>query len=97
MNLRNYTNLQAQDLPGGREINGVNLAPLGVSSGMLGLPGDYTPPSRFVRAVAFTQSLVPFADADSGIPEVARIFYNFDIPPRLGVRRGCVAKIKDID
>ena len=26
---------------------------------MLGLPGDFTPPSRFVRAVAFSQSVLP--------------------------------------
>ena len=31
----------------------MNFAPLGGGSGMIGLPGDFTPPSRFVRAVAF--------------------------------------------
>jgi len=54
---------------------------------MHGLPGDITPPSRFVRAVACTQTLLPFPDADSGIPEVARILHNFDIPIGL-VREG---------
>ncbi len=87
LNLRNYANLQAQDIKAPREINGVNLAPFGVGSGMLGLPGDFTPPSRFVRAVAFAQTLLPFADAESGVPEVARILHNFDIPLGL-VREG---------
>jgi choloylglycine hydrolase len=87
LNLRNYSNLQAQDITGPREINGVNLAPFGVGSGMHGLPGDITPPSRFVRAVAYTQTLLPFPDADSGVPEVAHILHNFDIPIGL-VREG---------
>jgi len=87
LNLRNYSNLQAQDITAPREINGVNLAPFGVGSGMHGLPGDYTPPSRFVRAVAYTQTLLPFPDADTGVPEAARILHNFDIPKGL-VREG---------
>jgi len=87
LNLRNYANLQAQDISGQREINGVNLAPFGVGSGMLGLPGDITPPSRFVRAVAYIHTLQPFPDAESGIPEVARVLHNFDIPLGL-VREG---------
>jgi uncharacterized membrane protein YeaQ/YmgE (transglycosylase-associated protein family) len=37
------------------EVGGVKLAQFGQSSGMRGLPGDFTPPSRFVRAVAFSQ------------------------------------------
>jgi len=87
LNLRNYANLQAQDITGSREINGVNLAPFGVGSGMLGLPGDITPPSRFVRAAAYVHTLLPFPDAESGIPEVARVLHNFDIPLGL-VREG---------
>lgn len=87
LNLRNYPNLQAQDISGPREINGINLAPFGVGSGMHGLPGDITPPARFVRAVAYTQTLLPFPDAESGIPEVAHILHNFDIPKGL-VREG---------
>ena len=52
LNLRNYANLTPQAARP-REIDGVSLAPFGAGSGMLGLPGDFTPPSRFVRAVAF--------------------------------------------
>lgn len=87
LNLRNYANFQAQDISGPREINGVNLAPFGVGSGMLGLPGDITPPSRFIRAAAYIHTLLPFPDAESGVPEVARILHNFDIPLGL-VREG---------
>ena len=87
LNLRNYSNLQPQDLPTDREINGVSLRPFGVGSGMHGLPGDSTPPSRFIRAVAFTQTMLPFADAAHGVQEAGRIMHNFDIPRGL-VREG---------
>jgi penicillin V acylase-like amidase (Ntn superfamily) len=30
------------------------LHPLGAGAGLTGLPGDYTPPSRFVKAFFFT-------------------------------------------
>jgi choloylglycine hydrolase len=48
LNLRNYANLQPQ-AAAPRTIDGVSLAPFEAGSGMLGLPGDFTPPSRFVR------------------------------------------------
>ena len=38
------------------ELPGIEVAATGQGSGLLGLPGDYTPPSRFVRAVGFTQA-----------------------------------------
>ena len=87
LNLRNYPQLRAFGGPTDREINGVSLAPFGAGSGMLGLPGDVTPVSRFVRAVAFTQTLIPPKDADAGVNEAARILNNFDIPRGL-VREG---------
>ena len=51
-NLRNYVNLSPVALPS-RKIEDLDFSPIGAGSGMIGLPGDFTPPSRFVRAVAF--------------------------------------------
>ena len=48
-NLNNYVNLYAGAAPD-KEFGAVRLAPFGAGSGMLGIPGDVTPPSRFVRA-----------------------------------------------
>jgi choloylglycine hydrolase len=87
LNLRNYPQLRAFGGPTDRQINGVSLAPFGAGSGMLGLPGDVTPVSRFVRAVAFTQTLIPLKDAKAGVNEAARILNNFDISRGL-VREG---------
>lgn len=86
LNLRNYPQL---DSYGGtpKEIKGVSLAPFGAGAGMLGLPGDITPPSRFVRAVAYTSTTLPFDTTDKGINEASRILNNFDIPRGL-VREG---------
>ena len=57
-NLRNYVNLTATNVPP-IDLGRINLAQLGQGSGLRGLPGDFTPPSRFVRAVAFSQSALP--------------------------------------
>jgi choloylglycine hydrolase len=43
INLRNYLNLSAVALPS-KKIEEMNFAPLGGGSGMIGLPGDFTPP-----------------------------------------------------
>ena len=56
-NLRNYLNFSMTNAPP-VQLGSVKLLPTGQGSGMLGLPGDFTPPSRFVRAVAFSQSVL---------------------------------------
>lgn len=55
-NLRNYMNLSPEQVPSAR-WGEVKLAPFGQGGGSRGLPGDYTPPSRFVRT-AFLKSHV---------------------------------------
>src|ERR1039457_4045341 len=55
-NLRNYVNFSMSSASP-VQLGSVKLLPTGQGSGMLGLPGDFTPPSRFVRAVAFSQSV----------------------------------------
>jgi len=47
---------------------------------MLGLPGDFTPPSRFVRAVAFAHASPPVATAEEGVLQAFHILNQFDIP-----------------
>ncbi len=84
-NLRNYVNLSSVAIPDKKLVD-LNFKPLGGGSGMIGLPGDNTPPSRFVRAVAFTQTARPTADGDETIYELFRILDNFNIP--LGASEG---------
>ena len=69
------------------------LAPRGLL-GLLGLPGDFTPPSRFVRAVAFTASARPLATVEDAVGESFRILDSFNIP--LGSLAPGAEQAKDI-
>lgn len=82
-NLRNYVNLSPVALPD-RKVEDINFAPLGAGSGMIGLPGDFTPPSRFVRAVAFSKSARPTNSGTEALYEAFRILDNFNIPLVVG-------------
>lgn len=78
-NLRNFVNLtsvSAQPM----SISGVTLAPAGQGSGMLGVPGDWTPPSRFVRAAFFTHFADQPKTADEAVLLAQHILNTVDIP-----------------
>ncbi len=78
-NLRNYLHLSpSPQTP--LSIENFNLTPLGGGSGFLGLPGDFTPPSRFIRAAAFSASARPLATSNEAVFESFRILDNFNIP-----------------
>lgn len=78
-NLKNYVNLRAVNAEP-VSINGETFDALGQGTGMLGLPGDYTPPSRFVRAVSFSATAIPEKNALQGVYQVFHLLNNFDIP-----------------
>jgi choloylglycine hydrolase len=78
-NLRNYVNLTVTNVPP-IDVAGIKVPGFGQGSGMLGLPGDFTPPSRFIRAVAFSQSALPAATAKDGVLQAFHILNQFDIP-----------------
>jgi choloylglycine hydrolase len=82
-NLRNYVNLSPLNVP---PVNWGEKNPLeqfGEGSGLLGLPGDFTPPSRFVRAAVFsktTQAVLPAETGEQAVLQAFHILNNFDIP-----------------
>jgi choloylglycine hydrolase len=78
-NLGNYVNLRTNNVAS-EDMGGVKISAFGQGSGMLGLPGDFTPPSRFVRAVAFSQSALPVETALEGVLQAFHILNQFDIP-----------------
>jgi choloylglycine hydrolase len=78
-NLSNYLNLSMFSVEP-KNLAGVKIAPTGAGSGMIGLPGDNTPPSRFVRAVTWTQSARQIENSTEGIYEAFRILDNFNLP-----------------
>jgi choloylglycine hydrolase len=78
-NLNNYIGLSGTSHPA-IEALGLSLAPLGVGDGLIGLPGDYTGPGRFVRAAAMVAlSDVP-ADSAAAEMQVLHMLNAFDIP-----------------
>lgn len=77
-NLRNYANLTVTDVPPVK-INGFTLSSTGHGAGLLGLPGDPTPPSRFVRTVLNTQLSLPAADAVGAVDLAEHILNAVDI------------------
>ena len=78
-NLRNYVNLSAKDAKP-FTVEGLKESGFGLGTGMLGLPGDYTPPSRFVRMVALVSSALPVTGTDEGLNLAMTIINNIDIP-----------------
>lgn len=78
-NLNNYVNLIPGMAPS-QQLDGVTLASFGNGSGFLGIPGDITPPSRFVRA-AFYQATAPQQETgQQTVIQCFQILNNFDIP-----------------
>lgn len=78
-NLSNYLNLTPMNTPA-PVINGFQLTPFGQGSGLHGLPGDFTPPSRFVRAAIFSYTAVPADNAEQTVLQAFHILNQFDIP-----------------
>ena len=78
-NLRNYVKLSPFSAPPLR-VGEQSFAPLGQGSGMLGIPGDPTPPSRFLRALGYTLSIERRPSGPESVRLAEHIVNNFDIP-----------------
>ncbi|MCT8971818.1 choloylglycine hydrolase family protein [Microbaculum marinisediminis] len=78
-NLSNFVNLSTVNVPPVK-LDGVELQAAGQGAGMHGLPGDFTPPSRFVRAAVFSQSAIPVETGAEVLEQAFHILNNFDIP-----------------
>ena len=79
-NLNNYINLVPGSAPDNTIMPGITLQPLGHGSGMLGLPGDFTAPSRFVRATFFQTTSPVWTTGFETVVQAFHILNNFDIP-----------------
>ena len=78
-NLRNYVNLTNLNIDS-LKLGPITVEPLGQGTGLLGLPGDYTPPSRFVKTVALVWSAVQPENAAEGVNLAFHILNSVDIP-----------------
>jgi choloylglycine hydrolase len=80
-NVQNYIGLQALTRDSA-VFSGKTYNKLGNGTGAIGLPGDFTPPSRFVRAMFFLSTSLPRTGIgpDEAIADAFRILNQFDIP-----------------
>jgi choloylglycine hydrolase len=78
-NLSNYVHLSVKDVES-TKLGSVTVNSFGAGAGLLGLPGDFTPPSRFVRAVVYSQAATPNATAEDAVLSAFHILNQFDIP-----------------
>ena len=78
-NLRNFIYLNPLNVPPVK-LDKIEFRQLGQGSGLGGMPGDFTPPSRFVRAAVFSQSVFPMATGRDAVLQAFHILNQFDIP-----------------
>ena len=89
LNVRNYLSLSdASDRS--VMLDGKNVTEIGQGGNLLGMPADYTPPSRFVRAAYLKSFATQPTGSSEAIQLMGHLLNNVDIP--LGV-----AKTKDGD
>ena len=78
-NLQNYIHL-APINPPAVTVNEVTYEVNGVGFGMIGLPGDVSPPSRFVKMATLLHVAFPTNNSDSALNMAQHIINNVDIP-----------------
>jgi len=78
-NLRQYVGMTSE-MPTSYNMSGFTFSPTGHGSGMFGLPGDLTPPSRFVRLAVLTRFSDAQPDAERTLNLAQHIINTFDIP-----------------
>lgn len=78
-NLNNYVGL-SPDVPPTQDELGVKLSQFGQGGGLMGLPGDYTGPSRFVRAATLVALSDQPEDSQGAELQTMHVLNSFDIP-----------------
>ncbi len=78
-NLSNYTNMSVLNVPP-IDLAGMKINSFGQGAGLLGLPGNFSPPSRFVRATVFTQAALPVKTGKEAVLQAFHLLNQFDLP-----------------
>jgi choloylglycine hydrolase len=77
-NLSNFVNLSPYNQTA-IQVGNQTVRPAGEGSGLIGLPGDYSPPSRFVRAALYANWAMPQKTAALTLNTGFHILNTFDI------------------
>jgi len=79
LHLMQYMNISPETVQQS-DVFGTTVTAPGMGSGGLGLPGDYSPPSRFVRAAFFAANHPTPTTTIDGVQELFHLLNVFDIP-----------------
>jgi choloylglycine hydrolase len=77
--LRSYLNFNVFN-PKPKDFNGLAVSPTGQGAGWLGMPGDWSPPSRFVRVAYLSNVTSPAKDRMEALNLARHILNTVDIP-----------------
>lgn len=84
LNILNYVQIRQEDY-GIREFDGERVEPCFSGSGTLGLPGDFTSPSRFVRLAFLKKYGVKGKNEKDGVTRLFHMMHHAAFPPGLAV------------
>lgn len=86
-NLNNYVNLMPGPITE-RKIGDLHVKAFGGGGGLHGIPGDMTPPSRFVRAAIFQSTAPQQPTTEKAVIQAFHLLNNFDIPTGIQFAEG---------
>lgn len=86
-NLSNYIDLHPGSIDT-HDFGNISISPIGHGSGLLGLPGDVTPPSRFVRAAFYQTSAPTNLNTQKTIEQAFTILQAMTIPIGIQFAKG---------
>jgi len=78
-NIKNYVNISPHS-PNPLTLDGIKYTATGQGSGAVGIPGDFTPPSRFVKIAYLAKSVFPVETGEATVNLADHIVNNVDIP-----------------
>jgi penicillin V acylase-like amidase (Ntn superfamily) len=93
-NVRNYVGLTPWDVDE-LTINGKVFTPTGHGSGLRGIPGDFTPPSRLIRTLFLMNSANQAKDARAARNLALHILNDIDIPKGVVRSKGALGTSDD--
>jgi choloylglycine hydrolase len=91
-NLRQYIGM-TNATPARGVLDNEKLYPTGHGSGMFGVPGDMTPPSRFVRLALVAKSVERQPDVEKNLNLAQHIVNSFDISKGLIIEKASDGKV----
>lgn len=78
-NLRNYVNNSPVNSDS-VTLRNHTFSKFGQGTGLSGIPGDFTPPSRFIRAAFFSNNMPEQESSIQAVQQAFHILNNFDLP-----------------